>query len=134
MRVTLDPNVIISGLLSSAGAPAEILDAIDTLRVLPVVSPRLVAELRLVLDRPWFVERISQEVRVTTLDRLLSAAEHVEDTLHVTFDADPKDAYLIAIAISHEVPLITGDHALQRAKLAITVWSPRQFIDLINGQ
>lgn len=134
MRVVLDPNVIISGLLSSAGPPAEILDAIDELRVLPVVSPQLVAELRVVLDRPWFAERLSFEVRVTTLDRLLSVAEHVEDVLTVSFDTDPKDAYLIALAISYDVPLVTGDRDLQRAVLPIIVRSPRQFVDLIKGQ
>lgn len=134
MRVVLDPNVIVSGLLSTRGAPAEILDAIVRLELRPLLSRLLMAELEDVLGRPWFEQRIPARTRRATLDALVRSGEHVEDGATVAFDDDPKDAYLIALALLHDAPLVTGDRALQAAALPIIVLTPRQLADHLNGQ
>ena len=54
MRVVLDPNVIVSALLST-GTTAAVLDAwLDRQAYDPVVCPTLLAELEEVLSRPKF--------------------------------------------------------------------------------
>ncbi len=54
MRAVLDPNVLVSALLSPAGPPAQIFLAWDAGHFELIASPRLVAELTDVLARPKF--------------------------------------------------------------------------------
>lgn len=60
MRVVVDTNILVSGLLSSKGAPARIVDAILHGSVVPIVSEATFAELKDVLSRPK-LERTSVE-------------------------------------------------------------------------
>lgn len=52
MRVVVDTNVLVSGLLSSSGPPAKIVNAILTGTLIPVMSEATLAELEDVLFRP----------------------------------------------------------------------------------
>ncbi len=52
MRVVLDTNIFVSGLLSAAGPPARIIQAALQRRLIPVMSPETFAELEAVLRRP----------------------------------------------------------------------------------
>ena len=52
MRVVLDTNIFVSGLLSAAGPPARIIQAVLQRRLIPVMSPETFAELEAVLRRP----------------------------------------------------------------------------------
>ncbi|MDQ3629985.1 MAG: putative toxin-antitoxin system toxin component, PIN family [Actinomycetota bacterium] len=59
MRVVLDPNVLVSALISPSGPPREIVDAWIAERFDLVVSPALLAELDGVLARPKFRRWVS---------------------------------------------------------------------------
>ena len=52
MRVVLDTNIFVSGLLSAAGPPARIIQAVLQRRLIPIMSPDTFAELEAVLRRP----------------------------------------------------------------------------------
>ncbi|WP_295586323.1 putative toxin-antitoxin system toxin component, PIN family [uncultured Lamprocystis sp.] len=52
MRAIVDTNILISGLLSKAGVPGKIVDAIVAGRITAVFSSETLAELRDVLTRP----------------------------------------------------------------------------------
>lgn len=52
MKIVLDTNVLVSGLLSPAGAPGRIVDLVTSLRVTVVFDDRILAEYREVLARP----------------------------------------------------------------------------------
>lgn len=52
MRVIVDTNIFISGLLSRKGAPAKILDAILEGRIFPVMSKATFEELANALSKP----------------------------------------------------------------------------------
>jgi uncharacterized protein len=52
VRVVLDTNVIVSGLMSSTSPPAQILNAVRTGQVVAVMSAATLAELEDVLQRP----------------------------------------------------------------------------------
>ena len=52
LRVVIDTNVIVSGILSRTGAPAELLNAWRQRRFLLLSSPAIVAEVRAVLQYP----------------------------------------------------------------------------------
>ena len=49
MRVIVDTNIIVSGLISSSGPPAKIVNALLQGLLIPVLSPDTLAELEAVL-------------------------------------------------------------------------------------
>ena len=63
MRVILDTNVLISALLSPAGAPAQLLDAWERGAVALVACEALIAEVREVTGRPFFRARLRASSR-----------------------------------------------------------------------
>ena len=52
MRVVLDTNVLVSGLLSAVGPPARIVQALLQRRIIPIMSAATFAELEAVVRRP----------------------------------------------------------------------------------
>ncbi|MFZ3014269.1 MAG: putative toxin-antitoxin system toxin component, PIN family, partial [Nitrospira sp.] len=52
MRVVLDTNVLVSGLLSAVGPPARIVQALLQRRIIPIMSVATFAELEAVVRRP----------------------------------------------------------------------------------
>ncbi len=54
MRVVLDTNVLVSGLLSPFGTPARVLDLLTTGVIIPLFDDRILQEYTEVLARPRF--------------------------------------------------------------------------------
>ena len=54
MKAVLDTNVLVSGLLSHAGPPGKLIDAIETGLLVPVFSEPILFEYLEVLLRPKF--------------------------------------------------------------------------------
>ncbi|MEK7223500.1 MAG: putative toxin-antitoxin system toxin component, PIN family [Pseudomonadota bacterium] len=52
MRVIIDTNVLVSGLISRSGPPAQIINAVLRGEIVPVMSDVTFAELEEVLHRP----------------------------------------------------------------------------------
>jgi hypothetical protein len=127
----LDPNVIISALLSPGGSPTQILrlwleGAFDV-----VCSPALLDELAAALAYPKLRSRIGEDEARAVIDLLFRGGIVVEDpvvppTLH---SDDPGDDYLIALAESSRAVLVSGDKDLLKLSGRIPVFSPAQFLD-----
>lgn len=128
MRAVLDPNVLVSALLSPDGPPARILRAwLDGAFEL-VVSPLLLDELARVLAYPKLAVRISPEAAVGVLALLSSAMRAPDgDEPPVVPVADPDDAYLVVLAARTSSLLVTGDGALLELASRIPVVSPAVF-------
>ncbi|MEK7874911.1 MAG: putative toxin-antitoxin system toxin component, PIN family [Pseudomonadota bacterium] len=80
MRVVVDTNVWISGLISPAGSPARVVQAVMDGQIIPVFSKATFAELHSVLVRPKisrFLTRSSVDVKAF-LGNLETIAEFVE--------------------------------------------------------
>ena len=60
MRVILDTNIWVSGLISKSGAPAKIVNAVLTGTLIAVMSERTFAELEEVLSRPKFKQYVDR--------------------------------------------------------------------------
>jgi putative PIN family toxin of toxin-antitoxin system len=110
VRVVLDPNVIVSALLST-GTTAAVLDAwLDRQAYDPVVCPTLLAELEEVLSRPKFAS-LGRDVVITLVSRLRTEGVLADDPeVQPGVTADPDDDYLVALA--REVGadcLVSGD-------------------------
>lgn len=135
MRVVLDPNVLISAVLSPRGAPAALLRAWLGGEYELVVSPALIAELRRALAYPKLRKRVAPEEAGAFADLLEAAATLVEDPRQppTIGSRDPDDDYLIALAETARSVLVSGDHELQRLAPRVPVQSPGEFVERLGS-
>jgi putative PIN family toxin of toxin-antitoxin system len=134
VRAVLDPNVVISALLSSAGAPARLLQAWLHGRFELIVSPLLLAELERALAYPKLRQHITSEEAREILGWLADSATsaNAPDVLPAMRSSDPGDDYLIALAESVQAALVSGDeHLLGRAS-DLPIYSPADFLRLLE--
>jgi len=133
VRVVVDTNVIVSGLLSSRGAPAKIVDAILSGLIVPIMSDATFAELKDVLSRPRFQPHFRQ-AGVSVEAFLVDLARVVEFVTPPPNDApirDPKDRPFVELAATQPAPdfMITGDKDFERDRYAgVPVISAAAFV------
>jgi putative PIN family toxin of toxin-antitoxin system len=135
VRVVLDPNVLVSALISPAGPPCEILTAWTQRRFELVASPALLGELRDVLARAKFRRWVSVTTAAEYVDALAEDAVVTDDpTAHPGLSPDPDDDYLITLARANAADyLISGDrHLTGLTDPNPQVLTPRQFRDLLT--
>ncbi len=132
MRAVLDPNVIISGLLSAKGAPALLLSNWQDGRFEAIVSPLLLEELQRALAYPKLRRHISAEDGGAAVRWLRDGASPVEDPAGTppVHSVDPGDDYLIALAADQHAALVSGDRHLLELEARIPAYSPRAFLEL----
>ncbi len=117
LRVVIDTNVIVSGILSRKGAPAELLNIWRERRFLLLSSSDIVAEVRAVMQYPRIRHKynisddeIEQTITLLEHDALLVAGDSnvVGSVLH-----DPQDEMFLACALDGLADVIvSGDHHL----------------------
>lgn len=110
MRVILDTNILLSGLVSPTGLPARLLDAWVDRRFVLITHELQLAELREVTRRP----KLRALVRPAEVGRLINqitqAAELPVKLPPVQRSRDPKDDFLLALCDAAESDfLVTGD-------------------------
>ena len=134
MRAVLDPNVIISALLSPEGSSARLLRAWQQGAFECIVSPALLAELGRALAYPKLRKRIQPAEARRFLHWLAASASNAKDPDDPppVRSADPGDDYLIALAARHGAALVSGDKHLLELAGRIPVYSPRDFLDLVQ--
>ena len=135
MRAILDPNVLISAVLSRSGTPAKVLRAWLEGRFELIVSPLLVAELERALAYPKLAERIAAEEARELVEWLRREADLVEDPEGPpeSRSKDPGDDYLVALAESERAVLVSGDKHLLKLTDEIPVLTPREFLATVGG-
>lgn len=133
MRAVLDPNVVISGLLSAAGAPAQVLRAFEDGAFELIASDLLLDELERALAYPRLRRRIGEEDARATVQWLARAATMIADPTDppAVRSEDPGDDYLIALAAAERCILVSGDRHLLDLVPRIPVLSPREFLALV---
>jgi putative PIN family toxin of toxin-antitoxin system len=133
MKIVLDINVLISGLLTPQGPSAKILRNIIQDKLKVCVDDRIIAEYREVLLRPEW--RFSRTDALKTLDSILERSELIlADRLKITLP-DPKDLMFMEVAVTtHAFAIITGNrrHFPALALGGIRVLSPHEFWDLMR--
>ena len=130
MRAVLDPNVIISALLSPDGAPARALLAWLRGEFELVVSPLLLAELKRALAYPKLRRRIEPQEARRVMELLSSSAKVAANPGEPppVRSRDPGDDYLIALASGERALLVSGDEHLLELAEDIPVLSPARFL------
>lgn len=134
MRAVLDPNVIISALLSPEGSPARILREWQQGAFELVVSPPLLVELERAFAYPKLAQRIPAEDAEAVAEWLRRASTIVPDPPDPppVRSPDPGDDYLIALAAAGSALLVSWDDDLLRLADRISVFTAARFLDLLN--
>lgn len=114
MRLVLDTNVVVSGLLWD-GAPRSLLRFARDKRVDLITSLPLLAELTNILEWPKFAKKIAASTLTIDelVDRYAALTEMVRPILTPRIAPDPDDDVVIGTAAAAAAGLIvTGDRAL----------------------
>ena len=131
-RVVLDPNVLVSALITPRGASARLLVELRAGAFELLISPLLLTELEEVLRRPKFRRYVS-EAEVQEFVALIEGESTViedPDPPPAALSEDPGDDYLIALARkAHAHALVSGDPHLTRLRTAIPVLAPSEFLE-----
>jgi uncharacterized protein len=130
LKVVIDTNVVVSGLLRAEGVPATILGAIGAGQLQICYDNRIINEYREVLHRRHFAfDPIEVDKFVNLLED--SGFPVICEPLGVAFP-DPDDAMFIETALASDaVCVVTGNtkHFPPDLCRGVTVITPRRFLD-----
>lgn len=131
-RAVIDPNVLISALLSPSGRPAALVARGLAGDFEIVISEGVLAELHRALAYPKLRSRITDEQAAAFIDILGRTATRVEDpATSPGRSRDPGDDYLLALAEAAAAVLVTGDQDLL-ALSDLPVFSPAAFLESLG--
>jgi putative PIN family toxin of toxin-antitoxin system len=133
MRIVLDSNVLVSGLLSPHAPPAQVLRLVLQGDLVPLHDDRILAEYSEVLSRPKF-DFDPQDVR-TMLHGIEWSGETVFARPLQVVLPDPDDLPFLEVAsAAHADALVTGNRRHYQAASGahdVPILTPRELIDLL---
>ena len=130
-RAVLDPNVLVSALITPDGASAQLLVELRSGAFELVTSPLLLAELEEVLERDKFRRYVTEEEVDAYVELLRRQGVMMRDPEPGAdpIGEDPDDEYLIALArVARVDALVSGDPHLTKLRSKIPVMGPREFL------
>lgn len=137
MKAVIDTNVLVSGLLSPSGAPAQVLDLVITGHLTAVFDDRILAEYRTVLSRPKF--GLTKEERKAVMGLLENNGQHITAPPLKLDLPDPDDMPFIEVAVEGLCDfLVTGNkkhfpaRAIGRLTGSLLVVTPADLINRIG--
>jgi putative PIN family toxin of toxin-antitoxin system len=148
LRLVLDTNVLLAGLVSKSSASQKVVDSLHSRKAIPLLSPPVLAEYRAVLLHPAITAKFAN-LTLRRAELALHRLRYVGDeyrTIRVNFELerDPRDAMFVELAIAGEAThLVTMDPDLLTLPAArtdagkrfrqrlpqITVQTPQRFIE-----
>ncbi len=135
MRAVLDPNVLISAVLSPRGVPAQVVSRWCTGAFELVVSDLVVVELERALGYPKLRGRVSP-AEAAELVELLRAGGHLADDPVATPRRSPDagDDYLIALAEAERAILVSGDRHILGLAGTFPIRTPTEFLAMLGDE
>jgi uncharacterized protein len=135
VRAVLDTNILVSALLSPAGAPAQLLGRWLGGQFELIVSDQLLAELEGALGYPKLRRRVTADEATEFVDLLRQAAVVVSDPP----DPPPRspdrgDDYLLALAEAARAHLVSGDQHLLTLSDRLPILSAAAFLALLAAE
>ncbi len=137
MRVVLDTNVLVSGLLSSVGPPARIVQALLQRRIIPIMSAATFGELEAVVRRPKLQPAFARagvhlENFLTTVHAQAQFVDPVPTKLPIR---DERDRPFLDVMATPPKPqyLVTGDRDFEFLSYSgVPVISAAEFARLLT--
>ena len=133
MRIVLDTNVLVSGMISTGTPPARIIDWLRAGKLHLVVDDRILAEYADVLGRDYLREYFSVSAADDVLEFLRHDSDRVDSTVFIRELPDPGDIPFLEVALTAGVPLVTGNkkHFPAASAAACRVQTPREFLQTL---
>jgi len=132
MRVVLDTNVVVSGLMTRSGPCGMILDLVVDGRLTVALDGRMFDEYERVCAEP----RLALDVDAVRefLHLLDGFVEKVTATPLKADVPDPDDLPFLEVAAETDAVLVTGNkkHFPKRLAGTVRVVSPREFLDMLR--
>jgi putative PIN family toxin of toxin-antitoxin system len=129
VRAVLDPNILISALISPMGPPARVVARWLAGDFELVVSELLLREFEDAVASPKLRKRITAEEASELLDLLRRAASVAADPPGGSYrSADPNDDYLLALAEAERALIVTGDAHLLALASDLPVLTAAEFV------
>jgi len=135
MKIVLDTNVLVAGLLSPFGPCAEIVRMVSSGRLTLYFDARILSEYSEVMRRPKFRFHI---------DKVIALLDHIEHRGQIVASSslshplpDSGDQPFLEVAIAGQaVCLVTGNHAHYPPNLrqGVKVLSPSEFLTFYRKQ
>lgn len=135
MRVVLDTNVLVAGLLSPYGPPGEIVRLVSSGEVTLCFDARILAEYSEVLARPRF--EFDPDDVAALLDYVEFSGEIVAPRPIATLLPDPDDGPFLEVASACGADcLVTGNlaHFPPELRAGVRVVSPAAFVALMRSE
>jgi hypothetical protein len=135
LRAVLDPNVLISAALSPGGSPGRLFRYWLEGEYDLVVSPMLLDELERALGYAKLKDRVPPNETEELIKLVSRGGVMAEDPTLIpeVRSPDPDDDYLIALASISRSVLVSGDKDLLGLSDQIPVYSPAEFLVLIEA-
>lgn len=109
LRLVIDTNILISGLMSVNSLPQQVFDYATSQAIL-LMSDEVQSEIENVISRPKLQKYITLERRTKFLSELSQQVERVTINQQIRACRDPKDDKFLDLAVCGEANyLITGD-------------------------
>ena len=110
LRVVVDTNVFVSGIISPSGPPGQILQALRRRKFTLISSPSINEEILDVLSRPRLQKYGLQDALFDIGVILYAQAELVQEKTRVQASPDPDDDKFLAAAVDGKAQyVVTGD-------------------------
>ena len=133
MRIVLDTNVLVSGLLTPFGSSGEIVRMVFSGELILCIDARILSEYKEVLNRPKF--NFDKNKIAILIDFIMQYGQVVSSSPLKRPLPDPDDEPFLEVAIAGKVKiLITGNkvHYPSVSRKGIKVLSPSEFIELLR--
>ena len=135
MRIVLDTNVLVSGLLTPFGPSGQIVRMISSGELILYIDARILFEYREVLHRPKF--KFNKDHISNLLDFIKRYGQFISSLPLKNRLPDPDDEPFLEVAIAGKVrSLITGNivHYPLSSRERIKIFSPSEFLEFFRKQ
>ncbi len=135
MKIVLDTNVLVSGLLTPFGPSGEIVRMISAGKLILYIDARILSEYQEVLHRAKF--KFNKEYISILLDFIQQYGQFVSSIPLKNPLPDPDDEPFLEVAIAGNVKsLITGNivHYPSSSRKGINIHSPSEFLEFYRKQ
>jgi len=135
MKIVLDTNVLVSGLLTPFGPSGEIVRMVSAGELISYIDARILSEYQEVLHRPKF--KFNKDHISILLDFIKIYGQFVSSLPLKNRLPDPDDEPFLEVAIAGKVrSLITGNivHYPPSYREGIKIFSPSEFLEFYRKQ